>query len=396
MKILVSSLIDLKKSSHNSRLHQFLKYLLEKHEITVLSINDWWKASWDEKSVDYRNDFRYLFDNIEYSYLTDKKISPVLQDILSVVKSDWIKDTLKKDDYDIHFSYNCLCCGYVAAKYLNSKNVNTIYDIADNLPEMARTSPQIPIFLRPLGGLMSEIVLQKNIQSARKITCTTNSLIRSYKIPSTKSELIPNGVDTRVFKKYPPGDLKTKLGLDSSFIVGHVGVLREWLDFGPLFKGFKFLTNSFNLKLLIVGGGVGYNEVVRLAKEYGISKDVVFTGTIPYSLVPNYISCMDLGVIPFKLDKVSQDSLPLKLFEYMSCETPVIATNVKGVIESIGNRVLYASDSEDYIKTITELYNDEGLRRKIGSMGRKFVEENYDWSKVSSDLEKVLRDTEDM
>lgn len=396
MKILVSSLLDLKKSSHNSRLHQFLKYLLEKHEITVLSINDWWKASWDERSIDYSDDFKYLFDNIEYSYLTDKKISPVLQDVLSIVKSDYLKDTLRKDDYDIHLSYNCLCCGYVAAKYLNSKNVNTIYDIADNLPEMARTSPQIPIFLRPLGGLMSEIVLQKNIQSARKITCTTNSLIRSYKIPSTKSELIPNGVDTKVFKKYSSGDLKTKLGLDSSFIVGHVGVLREWLDFGPLFKAFKSLTNSFNLKLLIVGGGAGYNEVVRLAKEYGISKDVVFTGTIPYSLVPSYISCMDVGVIPFKLDKVSQDSLPLKLFEYMACETPVIATNVKGVIESVGNRVLYASDSEDYRKTITELYNNEGLRRTMGLMGRKFVEENYDWSKVSSDLEKVLRDTEDM
>jgi glycosyltransferase involved in cell wall biosynthesis len=148
--------------------------------------------------------------------------------------------------------------------------------------------------------------------------------------------------------------------------------------------------------LLIVGGGVGYNEVVRLAKEYSISTDVVFTGTIPYSIVPNYISCMDVGVIPFKLDKVSQDSLPLKLFEYMACETPVIATNVKGVIESVGDLVLYASDSEDYSKKITALYNDEELKRKMGLMGRKFVEENYDWSKVSSDLEKVLRDTEDM
>lgn len=396
MKILVSSLIDLKKSSHNSRLHQFLKYLVERHEITVLSINDWWKARWDEKSVDYRNDFKYLFDNVDYSYLTDKKISPVLQDTLSIIKSDWVKDTLKKDDYDIHLSYNCLCCGYVAAKYLNTKNVNTIYDIADNLPEMAKTSPQIPIFLRPLGGLMSGIVFKKNIQSAKKITYTTKSLIRSYEIPDKKSELIPNGVDTKVFKKCPSGDLKTELGLDGSFIVGHIGVLREWLDFGPLFKGFKFLTRSFNLKLLIVGGGVGYSEVVQLAKEYGISKDVVFTGTIPYSLVPNYISCMDVGVIPFKLDKVSQDSLPLKLFEYMACETPVIATNVKGVIESVGDLVLYASDSEDYSKKIIALYNDEELKRKMGLMGRKFVEENYDWSKVSSNLEKVLRDTEDM
>lgn len=396
MRILISSLIDLKKSSHNSRLHQFLKYLVERHQITVLSINDWWKASWDDKSDDYRDDFNYLFDNIEYFYLTNKKISPVLQDTLSLIESNRIKDILKKDEYDMHFSYNCLCCGYVVAKYLKSKNVNTIYDIADNLPEMARTSPQIPIFLRPLGGLMSEIVMQKNIRSAKKITYTTKSLIDSYEISTKKLELIPNGVDTKVFKKYPSIKLKTKLGLNNSFVIGHVGVLREWLDFNPLFKAFKSLTNSLNLKLLIVGGGVGYNDVMRLAKKYRIFEDVVFAGTVPYSQVPDFISCMDVGIIPFKLDRVSQDSQPLKLFEYMACETPVIATNVKGIIESVGDLVIYASDVDDYREKIIMLYNDEELRRKMGLIGRKFVEENYDWSKISSNLESVLKKSRDI
>ena len=44
MKILVTSIVDLKKTAHN-RLHQFVRYLAQNHEVTVLSINDWWKAN---------------------------------------------------------------------------------------------------------------------------------------------------------------------------------------------------------------------------------------------------------------------------------------------------------------------------------------------------------------
>ena len=163
MKIIVSSLIDLQKSSHNSRLHQFLKYLLKNHEISVLSINDWWKSNWDDKSKEYQDDFQHLFDNIESMYLTDKKISPVLQELLCIVRQKKIEKILKKSDFDIHFSYNSLLCGYVVSKYFNSRNVNTIYDIADDLPEMARTSPQIPWPLKPFSGLASSLVLKPKL-----------------------------------------------------------------------------------------------------------------------------------------------------------------------------------------------------------------------------------------
>jgi len=101
---------------------------------------------------------------------------------------------------------------------------------------------------------------------------------------------------------------------------------------------------------------------------------------------------MDVCVIPFKLDAVSQNSLPLKLFEYMACEKPVISTKVEGIMTAVQNRVLYASNSEEYRNKIIELYEDEELRRSMGSEGRIFVGKNYDWSKIISKLEKVLKD----
>jgi len=55
MKILMTSIVDLKKSQHN-RPHQFVKYLSKNHEVTVLSINDWWKGGQDNPEG-YSSDF---------------------------------------------------------------------------------------------------------------------------------------------------------------------------------------------------------------------------------------------------------------------------------------------------------------------------------------------------
>jgi len=390
MKILVTSIVDLKKSAHNSRLHQFLKYLSKNHEITVLSINDWWKAEWDDKSVEYSKDFEEDFRRIKISYLTERRKSPILQEIYSIRT---VNDLLKKigyNSFDVHFNYNTLISGYIVAKKMKSVGVDTIYDIADDLPEMIRKSPQIPNLLRPIGGFIGNLVMKKNIHISKKVTFTTDSLRHSCGIPLNKSELVPNGVDTELFKEYPSDEIKKELGISNNFVVGYVGVFREWIDLEPLFAAVKQLDENLNIKLLMVGGGVGYEKNVQLAKEYDLLKNVIFTGTVPYTQVPKYISCMDVCVIPFKLDAVSQNSLPLKLFEYMACEKPVISTKVEGIMTAVQNKILYASNTEEYKNKIIALYNDEGLRKRLGFKGRMFVEKNYNWSNITSKLEKIL------
>ena len=390
MKILITSIVDLKKSAHNSRLHQFLMYLSKNHEITVLSINDWWKAEWDDKSREYGEDFEDLFDKISILYLTEKKISPVLQEIYSIKTVGNLLRKIGYRDFDVHFNYNALISGYAVAKKMKSVGVNTIYDIADDLPEMIKTSPQVPNLLRPIGGFIGDLAMKRNIYISEKVSHTTDSLRSSCGIPSNKSELIPNGVDTELFRKYPSDDIKKELGITNAFVVGHVGVLREWIDLEPLFIAVKQLSEKLDINLLIVGGGVGYEDAMKLAKKYGLLKNAIFTGTVPYTQVPKYISCMDVCIIPFKLDAVSQNSLPLKLFEYLACEKPVISTKVEGIMATVQNRVLYASNSEEYKNRIIELYNDEDLRKKMELDGRKFVEKDYNWSLITSKLEKIL------
>jgi glycosyltransferase involved in cell wall biosynthesis len=373
MEILMTSIIDLKKSQHN-RPHEFLKYLSKKHNITVLSINDYWKGKQDNHK-EYSADFDDIFENINYHYITNRKIAPILQE-MSFTKQ---LSKISKINFDIHYNYNTLISGY---KFSN--HIKTVFDLADDLPAMIRNSPQIPKPLRFFGGLLGDIYLKKNINSSEYVTLTTESLETTCNIPFDKIKIIPNGVNTDNFKPYK--NMKEEFGING-FIIGYVGVLREWVNLEPIFKILGQLNKE--VKLLVVGKEGRYRENVELAEKHGVADRVIFTGTISYSQVPKYISAMDICLIPFALNDISQNALPLKLFEYMACEKPVISTPIPAVKKIAGCNVLYATNEVEYLEKINLLYEDKNLRNKLGKQGRKISEE-YSWEKIALELDQLL------
>jgi glycosyltransferase involved in cell wall biosynthesis len=343
-----------------------------------LSINDWWKGGQDDLDS-YSSEFSDVFKRVEYYYLTDKKVSPIIQELFFRKR---VKEILK-EDFDVHLNYNTLISGYIAAK-----KIKTVYDLADDLGAMIKDSPQIPRFLRPFGGALGDYMMRKNIERAEKVTITTDLLKRTYNIPTDKCEVIPNGVDTNLFRNY--GDRKEELGLDG-FIIGYVGVLREWVDLEPVFMALRDLDVEINM--VVVGKEGRFDENVALAKNCGVSDSVTFTGMVPYSQVPKYISAMDVCLIPFKDNAISEGALPLKLFEYMACEKPVISIKIPGIKRVAEDKVMYASTRDEYREKISELYRGEGLRSKMGEEGRQLVEENYDWEKIVGRMETILLET---
>jgi len=293
----------------------------------------------------------------------------------------------------VHFYYNTLISGYYVARWFRTEGLVSVYDIGDDLPAMVRTSPQIAAVLRPLGGFVADIMIERNIKIAQKVTFITSPLSDSYHIPSDKAEYIPNGADIELFKSYPSAQLRKELGLNQAFVLGYVGVLREWIDFEPIFAAVAALiTQSPDIRLLIVGEEGGLEKVKNLATKYEIADRIVFTGTIPYTQVPRYVSCMDACLTARKVDPVAEKMLPLKIFEYMACEKPVISTRLTGTQEAVQDKVLYATSKTEYQEQIARLYNDKELSRKMGQQGREFVERNYSWTSAAARMEGVLKE----
>jgi len=358
----------------------------------VISINDWWKANQTDVKL-YSQSFEDMLSAINIRHLTTRKLSPPLQETCSVLVLNKILEEIDYAGFDVHLNYNTLVSGYYVARRLKSVGINTIYDLADNLPEMIRNSPQIKPVLRPLGQLIGSIMVHRNIAISAKTVCTTDRLKDLYHIPQSKFELISNGVDTELFQNRSSPQLRKRLAIEADFIVGYVGVLREWIDLEPVFTALSRLSrnSSLNIKMLVVGEEGGLEKTRDLARKYEVSDKVIFAGTVPYTQIPEYISCMDVCLLPYKAGAPFADTtLPLKLFEYMACGKAVISSNMTGAPPAFRDKILYASNEGEYQDRLMTLHSDQRLRQKMGMAGRQLVEQGYSWSESSLRLERVL------
>ncbi|ANF22631.1 glycosyltransferase family 4 protein [Thermococcus piezophilus] len=385
MDILMTSIVDLVKSQHN-RPHQFVRYLSKNHDITLVSINDWWKGK-QHNFEKYSKEWEKILERVDIMYITDKKVSPVIQE--NVYSYFAIKRLLKNRSFDVHINYNSLTLGYFATKSLLKQSVPTIFDLADDLVGMISESPQIPRPLRPIGARVGKEILKRNIKLSKKITVTNSHLKEKYNIPDNKTVVLPNGVDTELFKDY--GNTKSQFGLEDYFVIGYVGVLREWVDFEPIYQALRKLPED--IIFVVVGKEGRYRENIELAKRYGVIEKVRFVANVPYSKVPIYISAMDVGVIPFKLNSITEHALPLKLFEYMACERPVISTPLPAVVDIAREKVLYANTAKEWEEKILSLYNNNELKKSFKKIGRTFVKEKYDWKRILEMQENILEES---
>ena len=392
MRILITSIVDLKKGPH-TRLHEFIRYLRRNHDITVLSVNDWWKASQTDTKL-YTQGLDDVTGGVCTEYFTQWKISPILQEVTSAISISRILRKIDYTSFDVHFNYNSLISGYFVARRLRAKGIKTVYDIADNLPQMIRVSPQIPRVARPLGKFIGKMMLSRNIGIARKVTFVDTNIQALYPAPSAKAVIIHNGVDVELFSPRPSQTLREKLGIGKDFVVGFVGTLREWVDFEPVFAAVSQLNAQCpDIRIMIVGEEGGLGKTMNLARKFGVFDKTIFAGTVPYGLVPEYISCMDVCLIPFAkhkgMDAGEDGFCPLKLAEYLACEKPVISTQKTTMPEGT---VLHASNAEEYRNEILKLYNSPQLRAEMGSKGRGVIQSSYTWSNSASVLEKVLQE----
>lgn len=374
MNILITSIIDLEKTSY-SRLHHFIEYLVGKgHEVTVLSIRDTWK----HKGVKQN---QTLLKKIKVHYLTDKDIGPIFQKGQAVFRLGSILKSIDLKKIDVHLSYNSLILSYLISRRLKKHKIKTVYDLADDLPDMIRTSPQIPGFLQPFAGMFGKYMLEKNLKSASAIAITAKEFRKSMGIKRFKHKYIPNGVDLKTFRPLKENH--------KGIIIGYLGALREWVDLRPMLLAVKNL-KAYKLKVLVVGGESDLDQYKEFVKKHGIQRRVTFTGNVPYNEVPKYINKMDITTVPFRKNKVTDGTCPLKLLEYLSCEKPAICSRLNETQTMLGNRVLYADTPEEWEKQISLLYHDAILREMMGKTGRDYVEKNFNWKHICGDMEKLL------
>ncbi|MCB2214118.1 glycosyltransferase [bacterium] len=211
-------------------------------------------------------------------------------------------------------------------------------------------------------------------------------------------QLIPWGADPNVFK---PVEHKNSLRekyhwQENEIIISTLGRMVYKKGFDQLIRIAKELENIDNpVKIVIGGSGPLEDSLKSMAKDEKVLDLVLFPGRIPWNEVPVFFAASDIFVLPSRRDKAGNlDGLPTVLLEAMSCGLPSVANDIGGVnlvIKDHINGILNHQPNLSTLKAgLMELINEKTMRIRIGQNARRSVVTEFNWEKISQNIEGLL------
>jgi glycosyltransferase involved in cell wall biosynthesis len=138
-----------------------------------------------------------------------------------------------------------------------------------------------------------------------------------------------------------------------------------------------------------VGDGEAREPSRRLAGELGIADFVSFPGWAAEEEAFTYLSTADVGLEPNMEDIVS----PVKGMEYMAFGLPFVAFDVTETRALAEGAAAYAppGNVSAFADLIDGLLDDAALRRRMGDVGRRRVEDSIAWDHQRAAYVEVYR-----
>jgi len=148
--------------------------------------------------------------------------------------------------------------------------------------------------------------------------------------------------------------------------------------------------------LLIVGTGPYGESLRRLARRTGVADDVVFTGEVPWAEVPAHFAAGDVFAMPCRTRRAGLDveGLGIVFLEASATGLPVVVGGSGGapdaVIDSVTGYTVAGTDVSACASRISQVLRDADLAHKLGTAGRQWIEERWQWSQQAARLQDLL------
>jgi glycosyltransferase involved in cell wall biosynthesis len=273
-----------------------------------------------------------------------------------------------------------------------------------NIPYVVEVNGIITDELKVTNCSKTELVLAQlseilNYRSCQKIVAVTEGIkkgiIELYNTDSEKIVVINNGVNIELFKQIDKSSARDEVNLDQKYrYICFVGKLAPWQGVEFLIRASPLILKECeNARFLVVGDGIMRKEWIQLVEDLGMADKFIFTGSVPYEIVPTYINASDVCVVPKKPLKSGYS--PLKLYEYMACGKPIIATRTKGfeLLEETNSGILINSENPvEFANSTLILLDNPELMINMGNNGRKYVVTNHSWASVARNVLDVCND----
>ena len=223
-------------------------------------------------------------------------------------------------------------------------------------------------------------------------------LVRRYRVPSERIVVLPSGTDTQLFVPRDPVACRREVELPpDDLYVGFVGSFYRYQGLTCLLEAMAAIKATCpQARLLLVGDGEAAAELKEQARRLGLTDAITWTGRIPYKQVPAYIGAMTVCVAPFRGDR--GETSPVKLFDYLACARPVVASaipTVEAVFTSGSGVQLVPPDHPGQLaEALLSLLNAPDRCVVMGAQGLRFVEHRFSWTSIIERLRGWLCTTE--
>ncbi len=235
----------------------------------------------------------------------------------------------------------------------------------------------------------------------------------------SQNELLtsPDGVDLEEFSlgiSQEEARKKTSLPLDKKIIL-YSGQLFEWKGAASLLevaRNFQFsifpdgeaiedprqsrdnFQNNLKDVLFVFVGGMP-TDIENFRKKAEGLKNVLLLGQRPHKEIPYFLKSADVLVLPNKKDgQISEFyTSPLKLFEYMAAERPIVASDLPSLREILNenNSVLVKPDNASALADGLKLVlSDDALADRISQKAFEDVQK-YSWQERAQKIINFIK-----
>ena len=363
-----------------------------------------------------RNDFKGVYENpvevidrIEYNFNPSNNSDGVPEinytDIFNFSKLEEYHDicisTLENQisalkPSIIHAASNFVV-GMAAVNIAKSMGIPSIYEVR-GFWHITQASKRIGYADSDHFILSESLELEVASRADHVFTITQGiaDILIDYGVAKEKISILPNAVDIEKFE--PVGrdkELEDSLELYEKVVLGYIGSFVEYEGLDLLLQAVAKIRNEVGeyFRVILVGDGLVFDELVEMSRFLGINDIVTFTGRVPHDEVQRYYSLIDVTAFPRKGKRVCELVSPLKPFEAMAMKKAVIASDVQALAEIVDDGktgLLHKKDDVDSLaECIRRLVLDDKLRSKLANEGRKWVEEHRTWGAVTKHVSEV-------
>lgn len=307
------------------------------------------------------------------------------------LKKKWYQVTHKKEYY--HYTIEFYL--HEAMIDISKKDFDII--IMENRPAYALkikevTNAQIVYHLHN-EKLDEQIARAQDIYNAASLIITVSDFIKrrvqTINPKDTKIKTIHNGINLSAFSNLTKADRSIMGFKENDFILVFSGRINRDKGIMELIDAMNLLKDYSQIKLMVIGSTFFGNAttdddftIELKEKAKSLKERIVFTGFIPYSMMPKYLKMADIAVIP----SLWNDPFPTTVLEAQAMGLPIITTCRGGIPEEVTDKnaiLLYTDERfvENLAKSILDLYQSPEKCKEMSEISirhsRLFNKDNY-------------------